>query len=396
MRHLLVDNLRRGVGLTAPRGEFVRGSLPDPRLCERLMTPSRLLDILMRGGVGLPQVRCLRDGTDLHPNAYTTTFDSRRGANIPIIDMPRLTHLLAGGMTLVADAVDAVDPVLEVACRALRWWTRETVRVNAYLTTGATTGFPLHWDDHDVIVVQVAGTKDWEVRGASRPAPMFRDAARNDEPPVDVEWSGELRPGDALYIPRGCWHRARCPGGYSLHLTFGFTRRTGVDWLRWVADQSRQLQLMREDLPRDDQATDHARELAEAARLMHDERSVARMLVDIEATRPATRHVSTGGLFGPPQAVVCVTDFPPKITKTAGEVVVEAAGKRLRFAAAARPALRLLLSGAPVALNSPVHEGLVAQVAELLVQEDLCAEMTESLWSGYTGLVPTDGCSSTR
>ncbi|MGH3831563.1 MAG: JmjC domain-containing protein [Pseudonocardiaceae bacterium] len=40
------------------------------------------------------------------------------------------------------------------------------------MTTQNTAGFDLHWDDHDVIVVQLAGSKMWEVRGTSRPAPL--------------------------------------------------------------------------------------------------------------------------------------------------------------------------------------------------------------------------------
>lgn len=395
MRHLLVDNLERAVGLPGPRGEFARGTLADRWLCERLMTPPRLLDILMRGSVGLPQLRCLRGGVDVHPNAYTTTHDSRRGAGIPIVDMRRLARLLAEGATVVADSVDVVDPVLEVACRALRWWTHETVRVNAYLTTGATAGFPLHWDDHDVIVVQVSGTKEWDVRSVSRPAPMFRDAARNDQAPDGVLFAGELSAGDVLCIPRGHWHQARCPGGHSLHLTFGFTRRTGVDWLRWVADHSRAHQGFREDLPhRDETGSVLAGEVAG----LLAERPVGRMLGDIEHAQPPARHVITGGLFSAARVVVCVADRCPRLSLVPGGVTVEGAGKRLTFAGAALPALRVLLSGEPVALDAvdEIDAEVLAQVAAVLVREELCAEMTESLSSAYTGLVPTPRYSTVR
>lgn len=385
MRHLLVDNLEHAVGVPGPRGEFARGALTDRWLRQRLLSPGRLLDVLMRGGVGLPQLRCLRDGADLHPNAYTTTHSSRRGAGITIVDMRRLAQLLREGVTLVADSLDAVDPVLEVACRALRWWTEETVRVNAYLTTGATAGFPLHWDDHDVIVVQLDGTKTWEVRGTSRPAPMFRDAARNDTAPEEVLWAGELRAGEVLYIPRGHWHHARCLGGHSLHLTFGLTRRTGVDWLRWVADHSRELDAFREDLPRDWEPGG----LADATSELVADRPVARMLADLELTAPPARHVITHGLFDGPQAVVCVTDRRPRVNVVADTVVVEGAGKRLTFTGGALPALRLLLSGAPVVVAdvAEIDTETLEQVAAVLVREELCAEMTKSLWSGYIGLV---------
>ncbi|MCU1685212.1 MAG: myc induced nuclear antigen [Amycolatopsis sp.] len=102
---------------------------------------------------------------------------------------------------------------------------RELVQVNTYLTTGDAAGFNLHWDDHDVIVVQLGGEKTWEVRGASRTAPMYRDVERNNEPPSDIVWSGTMKTGDVMHIPRGYWHqatRAERGAGFSLHATFGF------------------------------------------------------------------------------------------------------------------------------------------------------------------------------
>lgn len=73
-RNLLITNIEKALGWSGPAGvgEFARGALPDPQLCARLMTPQRLLDLLMRGALGLPGVRCLRDDVDLHPNMYAT------------------------------------------------------------------------------------------------------------------------------------------------------------------------------------------------------------------------------------------------------------------------------------------------------------------------------------
>jgi hypothetical protein len=41
----------------------------------------------------------------------------------------------------------------------MQWWARELGQVNAFLTTGEAAAFRLHWDDHDVVIVQVAGEK---------------------------------------------------------------------------------------------------------------------------------------------------------------------------------------------------------------------------------------------
>jgi hypothetical protein len=397
MRHRLITNIEKAFGWpdASGLGRFAHGRLADQDLPFRLMTPHRLLDLLARRALGLPKVRCVRDGADLHENRYTTTLESRRAAHIHTVDPARLSRLLAGGVTVVADAVNVVDPTVEIACRAMRWWTGEMVGVNAYLTTGATTGFNLHWDDHDVIVVQVAGTKGWEVRVASRVAPLYRDAEHNHEAPTDVVWRGELAAGEVLHIPRGHWHQAtraeHDPDGFSLHLTFGLQRRTGVNWLEFVADQSRERELLRTDLPGTDDLDAHSTALGRAAHELIERWSPADLLTHRRRTQPPARHVSTAGVFGPADAVIAITEFEPDLGVTDSAVMVRAAGKELTCRPAALPALRALLSGHPVELDKlAVQTGIdVAPLAARLLEEGLCAEMTEALWWGCTGLVPT-------
>ena len=38
-----------------------------------------------------------------------------------------------------------------------------------------------------------------------------------------------LEDGDALYVPRGCWHDVSAVGEESLHLTLGFNPANGID-----------------------------------------------------------------------------------------------------------------------------------------------------------------------
>jgi JmjC domain len=191
MDHRLVHAVEKALGWSGAGAlgtRFAHGHLDDPGLCARLLTPTRLLDLVMRRSLAPPQIRCLQNGSDLHPREYITTATTRRGQAIPMVDTRRLGRLLRNGCTLVLDAADTFDPTMEVACRALQWWARELVQVNVYLTTGEAAGFPLHWDDHDVLVVQLAGRKTWEVRGASRAVPMFRDADPNTEPSQEMVW----------------------------------------------------------------------------------------------------------------------------------------------------------------------------------------------------------------
>lgn len=350
MDHAVVQAVEKALAWSGPARlgvDFAQGRLADTGLCSRLLTPTRLLDLLARRALGRPQVRCLQQGAELHPSAYLTTTTTRRGQAISMVDLERLGELLRDGCTLVVDAVNTLDPVLEVACRALQWWSGELVQVNAYLTTGQAAGFALHFDDHDVIIVQVAGAKTWEIRGPSRRFPLYRDTELSRDPSEDVLFAGALSCGDVISMPRGFWHQATRDGegsaGFSLHLTFGFPQRTGIDWLTELADHAREQELFRRDLA----DTANAAELAAAAAALAQQHSPAEFVAARRARQRPTRRVVTGGAFGPPASVVCVSEFAPHITSDAHQVVVAACGKRLRFAAKAQPALSLLLSGTP-------------------------------------------------
>ncbi|MFC9811790.1 JmjC domain-containing protein [Streptomyces virginiae] len=400
MDHHFVAAMEQALGWDGPGdlgASFARGTIEDLDLLDRLLNPNKLLDLVMRRSVTSPQFRIFQGGAELHPGRYILPSVTRRGQAIPMADMHRVGALMREGCTMVLDEVDFFDPVMEATCRALQWWARELVQVNAYLTTQDASGFKLHWDDHDVVIVQLAGRKSWEVRGASRNAPMYRDSAPNSEPSDETVWQGVMEPGDVMHIPRGFWHQATRGDqgdGYSLHATFGIVKRVGVNWLAWLADQARTQELFRCDLDRWNNPDHWDRQqklLADAVAEMTKKLTPQDFLDAREGERRAARHVPATGLFGKPVAVVCVTDFEPVIKQHADTVDILAAGRKLTFSGKAFPALALLLSGHPVDVSDAAEKtGLdVERLAEVLLKEELCTELTPALSSAYTGLVIT-------
>ncbi|MFE3220224.1 JmjC domain-containing protein [Streptomyces antimycoticus] len=398
MEHRLISAVESALGWSGAdrlgKG-FARGSLDDTTLAARILTPNRLLDMAMRRSLSRPQLRCFREGNEIHPATYFNDDVSPRGQSIPMVNMRRLNGLLRQGATLILDQANVFDPTMEVVCRAMQWWSHERVQINLYLTTNDAAGFDLHWDDHDVVILQLAGEKEWEVRGASREVPMYRDADPNSDPSEEIVWSGVMKTGDVMHIPRGYWHKAtRCGSGsgQSLHMTFGIAKRTGVSWLSWLADWSREQEIFRHDLERANGADGRA--LAEAAVRLIGERSPADFLAAYEQETTAARHVPFLDIFGPLDSVVCVSHFRPQIREHGEAVDIVVSGKKLTFMAKALPALWLLLSGKPVHLAQAarVVGADVAEVAEILVEEEVCAPLTPELSSGYTGLVTNAVC----
>ncbi|ACU77769.1 Cupin 4 family protein [Catenulispora acidiphila DSM 44928] len=393
MDHRLVSNLEKALGWDGPAAlgtEVARGHIDDQDLLTRLLTPNHLLELVMRRHLANPQLRMYQDGAVLHPAAFLTNFVSRRHQASRRADMAAVGRILNEGGTLILDTINQFDPTLEVACRALGWWTGELVSVNAYLAVGDTAGFSTHWDDHDVLVVQVAGQKSWEVRPASRPVPMYRDAEQNLEAPEELLWSGTMNTGDVMHIPRGFWHAATRVGsgeGISLHLTFGITRRTGVTWVQHLADAARDVELFRTDL--ENPAGADAKLLTTKLLDLAVDVNPQRYLQQMREATPAARHIPHVPAFGPLGGAVTVTEYAPTIIAREANLEVRAAGKKLTLSPRAEGWARTLLSGNPIRFDDTTDPGAIA-LAERFIQEGLCAPLTDVSSSGYTGLVPTE------
>jgi hypothetical protein len=161
----------------------------------------------------------------------------------------RLTQQLRGGGTLIVDRVDEFYEPLSMLAEDLEFRLRVKVQVNLYAGWRSEPGFDVHWDKHDVFILQIAGRKHWKVYGYTRPFPLADDIEPNTAPPETPIWDGMLTEGSALYIPRGWWHAATPVDEPTLHLTVGLHKRKGLDFLKWYVDQLRGEVPVRQDVP---------------------------------------------------------------------------------------------------------------------------------------------------
>ncbi|MBI5517334.1 MAG: hypothetical protein HY909_26410 [Deltaproteobacteria bacterium] len=152
------------------------------------------------------------------------TLDAEDYANaVNTVDMPRAMKLFAGGSTFILNRLDEHCPAVHALCSALETELGILVQANMYLTPAGAQGFPIHYDNHDVIVVQCEGRKDWRLYGAPRVLPMRGERfEREKHLPGERTQQLVLAPGEALYVPRGLMHEAVASGdGCSLHVTLG-------------------------------------------------------------------------------------------------------------------------------------------------------------------------------
>jgi ribosomal protein L16 Arg81 hydroxylase len=217
----------------------------------RMLPWDILNEILTAHRLDYPRLRLMQDGKSLPTSSYIRYVGAGKGKSpIPRLLQVELESQLRSGATLVLDAVDELYGPIRKLATGLERVFHERVQVNCYAGWRVSRGFDLHWDDHDVFIVQVAGRKRWDVYGMTTPYPLKGAGEPIPKPTHDPIWSETLEDGDVLYIPRGWWHVAVPLDEPTLHLTVGIHNRTGIDLFRWLGDRLRSSETYRKDLPR--------------------------------------------------------------------------------------------------------------------------------------------------
>lgn len=148
------------------------------------------------------------------------------------IKVDQLFRLHEAGGTIILNHLHRRHPPLASLCAALELEFSAPFQTNVYLTPARAQGFHPHFDTHDVLVLQLAGSKRWQLYGTPIELALkaHGEHARQDNPgPVSEEF--ELRAGDTLYLPRGLVHEAISTDETSLHVTTGILSWTWFDFL---------------------------------------------------------------------------------------------------------------------------------------------------------------------
>ena len=140
------------------------------------------------------------------------------------LDLVGIRNDFADGYTIVLDGVEQYVRAVGTLARSIEVELNFPIQVNTYITPPGQTGLAPHYDDHDVLILQVQGSKIWHLYvGADRPP---REIQREKEKAVDVDGlptptDVRLEAGDVLYVPRGRVHSAETTSEQSIHLTVG-------------------------------------------------------------------------------------------------------------------------------------------------------------------------------
>lgn len=303
--------------------------------------------LLATTSLRLPAFRLVQDGSALPPSRYTKRIKQGGQQLTDVADVGRVHQLFEEGATIVLQGLQRYWLPLTRFCRSLEVALSHPVQANAYITPPDARGLGLHSDTHDVFLLQVLGSKHWEVHATGG-----RKGAE-DGPVIDTD----LEQGDTLYMPKGTPHAARTMKTASIHLTLGMLSTTWADLIGRVLMQARTDLRLGDALP-----LGFARGAGELAEDVADRlAALAGWLGQLDATDVAddmrvhfcgSRPPVLTGQLGQLLALDCIDDRSRlrrragalAALRTSGDVVEVVLGDRtLRLPAGAEPALRRIL-----------------------------------------------------
>jgi bifunctional lysine-specific demethylase and histidyl-hydroxylase MINA len=124
---------------------------------------------------------------------------------------------------------------LERLARALEVLLHQPVTGSAFWSRGGMRA-PVHFDDHDLLVVQLFGEKRWYLSNKPSELPNTWKGIPGGTLELGAHTTVDLRPADLLYLPRGTLHSVDSDAE-SMHLSIGFTPLTVRDAMIAAIDQ---------------------------------------------------------------------------------------------------------------------------------------------------------------
>lgn len=264
----LVNSLRARSRQGTQRLSEVLGSLPTEEFISRFWTKSYgyfpgkvgrfgellrwsdLNKVLQGSCLGTSRITLVREGKQLPSESFRMKQSAKvRNGWEPCLSHSKLNAELRDGATLIVNGIDEFHPPISDLAADLERLFRARVQINLYVGWRKSPCFDVHWDGHEVMVLQVSGRKQWRVYGKTTEYPQSTDRNSKLEPPKLPIWEGQLSDGDVLYLPRGWWHAASPVDEPTLHLTIGVHNHTGADLLSWFVNSLQSVVDIRRDLP---------------------------------------------------------------------------------------------------------------------------------------------------
>ena len=276
------------------------------------------------------------------------------------IDKGAVLNHYQSGATLIFNQLHQNDAELARFCRALESIFSLRVQANVYLTPPESQGFGTHYDDHDVFILQISGSKRWRFFQKPIENPYkgekFQHALHK---PSSESRECILSAGGSIYIPRGLMHEAENYGDQpSLHITVGLLSKTWADlMLEAMSEVALRNSEFRKSLPpgftRKDFQTDDAEKIfRELAAKFKNEADFTKVFELFRNNFVRSTSIDISGGLAIASSKIRATDkfilkprTPATIRTQDEEIVVVCPGGDVHFDLALHDCLKIALSG---------------------------------------------------
>jgi len=202
----------------------------NPDYYHELLSAANIDEIISRGDGRYPAIRLAKGGAFFPPEAYTRNVHYGDDDFNGVPDVEKIFTEYLSGATVTLPALHRTWPPLGRLCFELENQLDHVVHTNAYVTPANAAGFTAHYDTHEVFILQIAGTKRWQIFSPPLQLPhrsqTFSPGHHATAAPL-VELN--LSAGDLLYLPRGYIHSTSTSNSFSAHVTVGITVYTWVE-----------------------------------------------------------------------------------------------------------------------------------------------------------------------
>ena len=156
----------------------------------------------------------------------TCFYKTVQGRKLHFMDKEVLGNAISKGAAVVLEGIDILEPgINEFAARLDDSLPCVLSNSEVFLSQQDSEAYEGHCDADDVLVVQLAGKKTWQLFQPQQR--RYADIQElNDQQLGPVMEEIAMRPGDALYVRAGVPHRCITSAPFSLHMSFDLVDNT--------------------------------------------------------------------------------------------------------------------------------------------------------------------------
>lgn len=225
----------------------------SPDYFKQLFAVSDLEGFIENHYLQIPRVFLIKDGSPIDRKRYLTEEGNHK--NTGEVSKKAIYELLEEGNTLVINGINHFNANLKELCELVEKELLIKTQCNLYTTFGQNTnGLDLHYDTHDIFVLQLFGSKHWHLYESKEqpllPTRVLKKRLSNVENlSYKLTEKIHLQAGDVLYLPRGQAHQVFTADEPSMHIAFGILNKTWLDLFKKVVEQAEELSVFRQNLP---------------------------------------------------------------------------------------------------------------------------------------------------